>query len=64
MQHKAVYLLFCQFTLHVSGVNHTPIIRSKQNCNDSLRYGHIFCATTSPELLAWRRWREVAAQKI
>jgi len=23
MKHKAVYLLFCKFTLHVSGVNHT-----------------------------------------
>ena len=23
MQHKAVYLLFCKFTLHVSGVNRT-----------------------------------------
>jgi len=23
MQHKAVYLLFCKFTLHVSGVSHT-----------------------------------------
>ena len=23
MQHKAVYLLFHKFTLHVSGVNHT-----------------------------------------
>jgi len=23
MQHKTVYLLFCKFTLHVSGVNHT-----------------------------------------
>jgi len=23
MQHKAVYLLFCKFTLHVLGVNHT-----------------------------------------
>jgi len=22
MQHKAFYLLFCKFTLHVSGVNH------------------------------------------
>jgi len=22
MQHKAVYLLFCKSTLHVSGVNH------------------------------------------
>ena len=25
MQHKAVYLLFCKFTLHVSGVNHKKI---------------------------------------
>jgi len=23
MQHKVVYVLFCKFTLHVSGVNHT-----------------------------------------
>jgi len=23
MQHKAFYLLFCMFTLHVSGANHT-----------------------------------------
>jgi len=23
MEHKAVYLLFCKFTLHVSGVNRT-----------------------------------------
>jgi len=23
MQHKTVYLLFCKFTLRVSGVNHT-----------------------------------------
>jgi len=23
MQYKTVYLLFCKFTLHVSGVNHT-----------------------------------------
>jgi len=23
MQHKAVYLLFCKFTLYVSGVKHT-----------------------------------------
>ena len=23
MQHKAVYLLFCKLTLHVSGVNNT-----------------------------------------
>ena len=23
MQHKAVYLLFCKFSLHVSGANYT-----------------------------------------
>jgi len=31
MQYKAVYLLFCKFTLRVSGST-TPIIRSTQNC--------------------------------
>jgi len=25
MQHKAVYLLFCKFTLHVSCVSHTKL---------------------------------------
>jgi len=25
MQHKAVYLLFCKFTLHVSGVNQASL---------------------------------------
>jgi len=25
MQHKAVYLLLCKFTLHVSGVDHTKL---------------------------------------
>ena len=42
MQHKAVYLLFCKFTLHISGVNHT-LIRITRNCNYSLRY----CAAAS-----------------
>ena len=28
-------------------VSTTPIIRSTQNCNYSLRTGHIFCAATS-----------------
>jgi len=45
-QHKAVYLLFCEFTLHVS-VSTPPIFRSKQNCNYSLRYSSYFCAATS-----------------
>ena len=43
MQHKAVYLLFCKFTLHVSGVNHTH----HQYCNYSLRYWSYSCAATS-----------------
>ena len=61
MQHKAVYLLFCKFTVHVSGVNHTHIIRGTQNCNYSLRYG---AATSLQRGHGWPRWREVAAQKI
>ena len=27
MQHKAVYLLFCKFTLHALGANHTTFQR-------------------------------------
>ena len=42
-------------------VSTTPIIRSTQNCNYSLRY----CAATSLQRgQPWPRWREVAAQKI
>ena len=42
-------------------VSTTPIIRSTQNCNYSLRY----CAVTSLQRgQAWPRWREVAALKI
>ena len=42
-------------------VSTTPIIRSTQNCNYSLRY----CTATSLQRgQAWPRWREVAAQKI
>jgi len=40
------------------GCQTTPIIRSTQNCNYSLRY----CAATS--LQRGQAWREVAAQKI
>ena len=42
MQHKAVYLLFCKFTVHVSGVKRTHH-QEYTNCNYSLRY----CAATS-----------------
>jgi len=42
MQHKADYLLFCKFTLHVSGFNHTHH-QEYTNCNYSLTY----CAATS-----------------
>jgi len=48
MQHKAVYLLFCKFTLHVSGVNHT----------------HHQEYTKLQRGQAWPRWREVVEQKI
>jgi len=59
MQHKAVYLLFCKFTLHVSGVKHT-ILRNTQNCNYSLQYKSYFLCSYLPP-----KWpREVAEQKI
>ena len=48
MQHKVVYLLLCEFTLHVSGVNHTH---------------HQELPPSNVAKLAVPRWREVAAQK-
>jgi len=60
MQQKSVDLLFCKFTL-MFRVSTTPIIRSIQNCNYSLRY----CAATSLQRGQARPcWREKAAQKI
>jgi len=47
MQHKAVYLLFCKFTLHVSGVNHTHHQEYTKLCNYSLRDWSYFCAANS-----------------
>jgi len=51
-------------SLYMFRMSTTPIIRSTQNCNYSLRY----CSATSIQRghgkLAWPRWREVAAQKI
>jgi len=48
-------------SLYMFGMSTTPIIRSTQNCNYSLRY----CAATSFQRgLAWPRWGELAAQTI
>jgi len=48
MQHKTVYLLFCKFTLHVSGAT-LLIIRSTQNCNYSPRnWSHFLCSYLPP----------------
>ena len=52
MQQKPVYLLFCKFSLYVSGVNHIhhqEYTRSTQNCNYSLRYwSYILCSYLLP----------------
>jgi len=66
MQHKAVYLLFYKFTLHVSGVT-APIIMSTQNCNYSPRYWPCCAVQLPPSNVAklpWQRWREVAAVPV
>ena len=48
-------------SLYMFRVLTTPIIRSTQNCNYSLR----FCAATSLQRSqAWPRWREVVAKNI
>ena len=58
MQHKAVYLLFCKFTLHVSGANHIPSSGVHQTVTTASGTGHIFCAATALQRSqAWPRCR-------
>ena len=53
-------------SLYMFRVLNTPIIRSAQNCNYSLRYRSYVCAATPSNVakLACPFWREVAAQKL
>jgi len=44
MQHKAVCLLFCRFTVHASGVNHTQHQEYTKLLTTDSDTGHIFCA--------------------
>ena len=60
MQHKAVYLLFCKFTLHVSGVNHT---HHQEYTKLQLKPPVLQLPPSNVDKLAWPSWREVAAQK-
>jgi len=63
MQHKAVYLLFCEFTQYVSGPNNTHH-QEYTYCNYSLQYLSYFLQLPPSNMtkLAWPRWREVASQ--
>jgi len=36
MQHKAAYLLYCKFTLHVSGVYHTRPMLKGGSCTKNM----------------------------
>jgi len=47
MQHTAVYLLSCKFSLHVSGVDHTHHQAYTKLVTTASGTGHIFCAATS-----------------
>ena len=49
MQYKAVYLLFCKFTLHVSGVNHTHH-QEHTKLYYSLRYWSCFLCSCLPPM--------------
>ena len=52
-------------SLYMFRVSTTPIVRSTQNCNYSLRYWSYFlCSYLPPTWPSWPRWREVAVQKI
>ena len=48
MQHKAVYLLFYKFTLHVSGVNHNPSSGVHKTVTTAFSTGHIFLCSCLP----------------
>jgi len=60
MQHKAVYLLFCKFTLRVSGVNHIPSSVLHKTVTTASGTGH----TSVQNGRARPVRREVAAQKL
>ena len=60
MQHKAAYLLFCESTLHVSGVNHAY----HQEYTKLQLQPPVLCSYLLPMWPAWPRWREVVAQEI
>ena len=47
MQRKAVYLLFCKFTLNVSGAKPHPSSGVHKTVTRASGTGHIFCAATS-----------------
>jgi len=49
-------------SLYMFRVSTTPIIRSTQNCNYSLRYPAATSLQRAQGGQAWPRWREVAAQ--
>ena len=54
-------IYYSESSLYMFRVSNTPIIRSTQNCNYSLRYVQL--PPSNVAKLAWPRWREVAAQK-
>jgi len=62
MQHKAIYLLFCKFTLHVSGANLTHQTGVHKTVTTYSGTGHIF-VQLPPSKLAWPR-RELAAVTV
>ena len=61
--------IILQVQLYMFRVSTTPIIRSTQNCNYSLRYWSYFYVQLPPSNVAdlgqaWPHWREVDAQKL
>jgi len=58
MQHKEVYLLFCKFTLHVSGVNPSTGVHKTVNTAS----GTVQLPPSNVAKLARPRWREAATQ--
>ena len=57
---SSLFIYYSASSLYVFRVSTTPMIRSTQICNYSLRYWSYFLCRWLPP--TWPRWREVAAQ--
>ena len=63
MQHKAVYLLFCKFTLHVSGVKPRPSPGVHKTVTTASGTVQLPPSNVAKLGLAWPRWNYIIVQR-